>query len=129
MRDGLLDDLAEKTQISTYLREDGSVSVYMNGQTLVDNGTAHKLLTEKDPNNDNHLKVMWKTDNPNSKPIDMTSLMKGGTIAAQLQVRDNELKQYQSDLDALAKKMKEENLPLELIEKITELTKDEIEKL
>lgn len=28
-----------------------------------------------------------------------------------------------------AKKMKEENLPLELIEKITELTKDEIEKL
>ena len=108
MRDGLLDDLAEKTQISTYLREDGSVSVYMNGQTLVDNGTAHKLLTEKDPNNDNHLKVMWKTDNPNSKPIDMTSLMKGGTIAAQLQVRDNELKQYQSDLDALAKKMIEE---------------------
>ena len=94
MRDGLLDDLAEKTQISTYLREDGSVSVYMNGQTLVDNGTAHKLLTEKDPNNDNHLKVMWKTDNPNSKPIDMTSLMKGGTIASQLQVRDNELKQY-----------------------------------
>ncbi len=108
MRDGLLDDLAEKTQISTYLREDGSVSVYMNGQTLVDNGTAHKLLTEKDPNNDNHLKVMWKTDNPNSKPIDMTSLMKGGSIAAQLQVRDNELKQYQADLDALAKKMIEE---------------------
>ena len=29
----------------------------------------------------------------------------------------------------VAKKMKEENLPLELIEKITELTKDEIEKL
>ena len=86
MRDGLLDDLAEKTQISTYLREDGSVSVYMNGQTLVDNGTAHQLLTEKDPKNDNHLKVMWKTDNPNSKPIDMTSLMKGGAIAAQLQV-------------------------------------------
>ena len=108
MRDGLLDDLAEKTQISTYLREDGSVSVYMNGQTLVDNGTAHLLLTEKDPENDNHLKVMWKTDNPNSKPIDMTSLMKGGAIAAQLQVRDNELKQYQSDLDALAKKMIEE---------------------
>ena len=64
--------MAEKTQISTYLREDGSVSVYMNGQTLVDNGTAHILFTEKDPENGNHLKIMWKTDNPNSKPIDMT---------------------------------------------------------
>ena len=42
------------------------------------------------------------------KPIDMTSFMKNGTIAAQLQVRDNELKQYQSDLDSLAKKMIEE---------------------
>lgn len=108
MRDGLLDDLAEKTQISTYLREDGSVSVYMNGQTLVDNGTAHILYTEKDPENDNHLKIMWKTDNPNSKPIDMTSFMKGGVIAAQLEVRDNELKQYQTDLDEMAKKIIEE---------------------
>ena len=108
MRDGLIDDLAEKTEITTYLREDGSMYVSMKGQTLVDGGTAHLLLTEKDPNNNNHLKVMWKTDNPNSKPIDMTSLMKNGTIAAQLQVRDNELKQYQSDLDSLAKKMIEE---------------------
>ena len=108
MRDGLLDDLAEKTQISTYLREDGSVSVYMNGQTLVDNGTAHILFTEKDPENGNHLKIMWKTDNPNSKPIDMTSFMKGGVIAAQLEVRDNQLKQYQTDLDEMAKKVIEE---------------------
>lgn len=108
MRDGLLDDLAEKTQISTYLREDGSVSVYMNGQTLVDNGTAHILFTEKDPENGNHLKIMWKTDNPNSKPIDMTSFMKGGVIAAQLEVRDNKLKQYQTDLDEMAKKVIEE---------------------
>jgi len=108
MRDGLIDDLAEKTEVTTYLREDGSMYVSMKGQTLVDGGTAHLLLTEKDPNNNNHLKVMWKTDNPNSKPIDMTSLMKNGTIAAQLQVRDNELKQYQSDLDSLAKKMIEE---------------------
>lgn len=108
MRDGLLDDLAEKTQISTYLREDGSVSVYMNGQTLVDNGTAHILFTEKDPENDNHLKIMWKTDNPNSKPIDMTSFMKGGVIAAQLEVRDNQLKQYQTDLNEMAKKVIEE---------------------
>lgn len=108
MRDGLLDDLAEKTQISTYLREDGSVSVYMNGQTLVDNGSAHILFTEKDPENGNHLKIMWKTDNPNSKPIDMTSFMKGGVIAAQLEVRDNQLKQYQTDLDEMAKKVIEE---------------------
>ena len=108
MRDGLIDDLATKTEVTTYLREDGSMYVSMKGQTLVDGGTAHLLLTEKDPNNNNHLKVMWKTDNPNSKPIDMTSLMKNGTIAAQLQVRDNELKQYQSDLDSLAKKMIEE---------------------
>ncbi len=108
MRDGLIDDLATKTEVTTYLREDGSMYVSMKGQTLVDGGTAHILLTEKDPNNNNHLKVMWKTDNPNSKPIDMTSLMKNGTIAAQLQVRDNELKQYQSDLDSLAKKMIEE---------------------
>ncbi len=108
IRDGLLDDLAKKTQISTYLREDGSVSVYMNGQTLVDNATAHILLTEKDNKNNNHLKILWKTDNPNSKPIDMTDLMRGGSIAAQLEVRDNALKQYQSDLDALAKKVIEE---------------------
>ena len=56
------------------------------------------LFTEKDPANDNHLKIMWKTDNPNSKPIDMTSFMKGGVIAAQLEVRDNQLKQYQNFL-------------------------------
>ena len=108
MRDGLLDDLAEKTQISTYLREDGSVSVYMNGQTLVDNGTAHILSTDKDPENGNHLKILWKTDNPNSKPIDMTSFMKGVVIAAQREVRDNQLKQYQTDLDEMAKKVIEE---------------------
>ncbi len=108
MRDGLLDNLSSKTEINTHLRPDGSVAVFMKGQTLVDNGTAHILLTEKDPKNDNHLKVLWKTDNPNSKPLDMTSLMKNGTIAAQIQVRDNELKQYQTDLDALAKKMIEE---------------------
>ncbi len=108
MRDGLLDSLAAKTEINTHLRPDGSIAVFMKGQTLVDGGTAHILLTEKDPENENHLKVMWKTDNPNSKPFDMTSFMKNGTIAAQLQVRDKELKQYEKDLDALAKKMIEE---------------------
>lgn len=108
MRDGLLDDLAEKTQITTFLQEDGSVSVYMYGQTLVDKNTAYQLTTEADPENDNHLKVMWTTGNPNSKPMDMTKLMKNGTIAANLQVRDNEIKQYMSDLDALAKKLIEE---------------------
>lgn len=93
MRDGLLDDLAEKTQITTYLQEDGSVSVYMYGQTLVDRNSSYQLLTEADPENNNHLKVLWTTGNPNSKPLDMTDMMKNGTIAANLQVRDNEIKQ------------------------------------
>ncbi|MDE7169227.1 MAG: flagellar hook-associated protein FlgK, partial [Mucispirillum sp.] len=108
MRDGLLDSLSEKTQITTYLRENGEIGVYMYGQTLVDGGTAHLLATESDPSNDNHLKVMWRTDNPNSKSIDVTDLMRNGTIAANLQVRDNELKQYMEDLDSMAKKMIEE---------------------
>ena len=108
MREGLLNDLSSKMDITSYQRENGEIAVYINGQALVDGNSAHKLLTEKDPKNENHLKIMWKTDNPNSKPVDITSLIKKGTLAANIQVRDNELKQYMQDLDALAKKMIEE---------------------
>ena len=107
LRDGLLDDLSSKTQISTYLNSDGSINVFMNGETLVDRGSSHILYTEPDKNNEGHLKVMFKTRNSNDKGLDMTSFMKNGTIAANIKVRDNELKKYINDLDSLAKTLVE----------------------
>lgn len=107
LRDGLIDKLASKTQISTSMNPDGSVNVFMNGETLVDRDSNHLLYTEPDEKNEGHLKVMFRTKNQHDKGTDMTALMKNGTIAAHIKVRDNELKQYMSDLDSLAKTLVE----------------------
>lgn len=101
-RDGLVDQLAELINITTYERENGQIAVYIGGQTIVDGDTAHKLVTKPNPKNDNHLDIFWQADSVKTATTDITSLITGGTVAASLKTRDELLDGYLKNLDDLA---------------------------
>lgn len=102
-RDGLMDQLSELVNITTYERENGEMAIYVGGQTIVDGSTAHKLVGQRNPKNDNHLDIFWQADSVNTASIDVTPLITGGKVAASLKTRDELLDGYLKSLDDLAK--------------------------
>lgn len=101
-RDNLIDQLSILTNVTSYERETGEVSLYIGGQTLVDGSTAHKLVAVKNPENSNLYDIHWQADTYNTQSVNITSQITGGEMAGALKTRDELLDGYLKDLDDLA---------------------------
>lgn len=103
----LLDQRAEllselNTYVNTRVSEapDGQVSVTVGGITLVQDGESHALSTAKDPDNDDHLSVMIRDSSGGYR--DLSRAIDAGKIGAAVELRDQTLDAYGSELDTLA---------------------------
>lgn len=101
-RDQLLTRLSELANVTVYEKENSQITVYLGGSALVDDKVSYKLFTEPDSSNDGHLKITWGTNNDAKGQVDLTSSITGGTIGAELKVRDELLTSYQDQLNELA---------------------------
>ena len=97
-----INNLAKLTGINYYATGDGTISVTLpNGTALVDGLNAYSLRYEVTPTDT--ISVIWQ--GPGGSELDVTSNLSGGDLAAQIQVRDTLIPQYQADLDAIAKEL------------------------
>jgi flagellar hook-associated protein 1 FlgK len=101
-RDQILTRLSEIANVSVYEKSNSQISVYLGGSALVDDKVSYKLFAESDSENEGHYKITWGTATNTKGQVDLTSQITGGAIGAELVVRDELLKDYQSQLDELA---------------------------
>ena len=105
-RTQLIQDLAGKLDIQYFEDNDGGVTVMTSGgKALVDRETVYELEATRDPN-DNMYSVTWKGNSTYS--VDITSTIRGGTIKGLVDLRDNYIEGFMTNIDDLAKSIMEE---------------------
>lgn len=95
-RDLLIDDLAEIANIQLKEAADGSVTVMLGSQVLVQGDTARQLEIEEDVGGRPYSSgIFWKN-------TDTELVLAGGLLRGYLTARDELIQGYVSDLDTLA---------------------------
>ena len=89
-----LENLSQYAGITSVQENDGTVSVYLNGQKPLLIGTAQNVLSVMTTSSG--LRV------ESSDGTDVTALVSGGQLGAMLQMRNTLIPSYQSQLDQLA---------------------------
>lgn len=102
-RDSLINRLSEIANITVHERRGGQVAVFVGGEAVVDEAVANQLQTIATAENNNHLQVIWKTEQTRRSDIDITSNINGGLLYGELRSRDTVVTGYQNDLDKLAR--------------------------
>jgi flagellar hook-associated protein 1 FlgK len=100
-RDQLIDRLSDLVQISTITAEDGSMSVLLQGgNSIVSGSTASSLRASPDA----ALGGMRRVDlvDASGSALDVTSILRGGSLGGQLELRDEILTDGASRIDQLA---------------------------
>lgn len=96
-RNALLGALGTLIDIDTFEQGNGSVIVNVaNGSTLV-NGVSYSQLTKKED------RIMWQGSY--GADLDMTDRISGGKLAGWLDMRDEILPKFSSEMDILAREM------------------------
>jgi flagellar hook-associated protein 1 FlgK len=99
-RDLLLNKMSEIVDINTYENDKGVVSVFIGNNALVDGLTLNKLYVNENASNNNYYNIYW--GNKDSGPlVNLTNVINAGKIKAELDVRDNYLKNYAESLNKL----------------------------
>lgn len=98
-RDRLLDELGELLPITTVEKDNGQVTVMVEGtgDALLSGVSPHHLTTTQDA--EGMLQV--QIDHVGTK-LDITASMRGGKLGGYLKARDEDLQKYRASLDALA---------------------------
>jgi flagellar hook-associated protein 1 FlgK len=100
-RDLAVNDLAEKVDVSTLERSDGTVSVFTaRGLVLVDQETTRKLVGVESSDNQGLLDVGY--DIGGTQPTVINDLLSSGKLRGLLDVRDHTIPSVQRGIDALA---------------------------
>lgn len=101
-RDGLLSDLSFFAGVNVVERPNGEVGVYVAGEPIVDGPNAYKL--EAVSRDDGNYDIVWRTgvQGDTSNTV-ITNRISGGSIQANIQMRDTVLNKYIDQLDSLAK--------------------------
>ncbi len=101
-RQTALNRLSEIVGIRYYTSGEGDINVTLtNGTTMVEGMNAWSLRQETTA--DGAVAVIWQ--GPGGVEKDVTSNLAEGELSAQINVRDNLIPQYQSDLDDLAQEL------------------------
>lgn len=97
-----LNELSELIGIRYYTGGDGAINVTLsNGVSLVQSMSAWTFRYEITPGDT--VSVIWQ--GPGGVEEDVTSVLEGGQLTAQIAVRDTLIPQFQEDLDALAQEL------------------------
>jgi flagellar hook-associated protein 1 len=100
-RDEWVRQLAELMPVTATEDSQGNYTVYLkDSMPLVAGITAYQLETETDVTNDLKKEVFWTTDTGIRQ--DVTDQIKGGTMGAALEIRDNIVPEQMAKLDRLA---------------------------
>ncbi len=96
-----ISQLSQLTGVKSYTSGDGTLSVTLaNGLPLVQGVLSFNLASQVDASD--NVNLTWQGPGGTSETIPTDSL-NGGKLAALIQTRDQDIPQYQDDLDQLAK--------------------------
>jgi len=100
-RQQLTDQLANLVgiQVSTDSKNNYQITLDSGAATLVSGQTAYQMTTAMDPSNNNYLKVSVQSGGVTS---DVTDKIAGGTLGANMDLRDVVLPGYTTQLDRIA---------------------------
>ncbi|MBN2400788.1 MAG: flagellar hook-associated protein FlgK [Spirochaetes bacterium] len=94
-RDALIEKLSEIVNISIGRSDKDELIVYIDGENLVQGEVVHPLLALQDPENNGYYKVVWK-----GTETDVS--IKGGSLLALIEVRDQILRDNINSINAFA---------------------------
>ncbi len=101
-RDALVNKLSLLAGLNVVERPNGEYAVYIGGEPVVDGAKSFPLSLQTNPDNDNHLDIVWSTGDYYSKPTVITDRISGGVIQADIKMRDYVLNGYIDELDNMA---------------------------
>lgn len=99
-RDAALVELADLVEIQTYTDGNGQLVIQGPGVTLMQSDSARHLAIDIGDNG--ALKVLAENAGSPGSGNDITAFLSGGQLSGVLQVRDHDVVDMQSDLDAFA---------------------------
>lgn len=103
-RSQLVQKLSAIIDVQTFEDGQGALTVMMSGgKTLVDKETVFALEAEKPSTSDNFYRITWGSDT--STPVDVTNLIRGGSLKGLINLRDNELTSFMDTVDDLAQSL------------------------
>lgn len=92
-------ELAQLVKVNTFTDNKGFLNVWTDsGEPLVSGKDAYKMITISQPDGLYHIGVQ----RDNAGVVDVTDDLRGGELAALIDVRDNKITAYQARLDSLA---------------------------
>jgi flagellar hook-associated protein 1 FlgK len=101
-RENLLNDLAKIAGTYAFEKKNGQVTVYISGSPLVDGDIANKVFVRKNSENNGHYDLYWGPSDSLNGEINITNQISGGSLKAEIDVRDKIIKNYQDELNSLA---------------------------
>ena len=101
-RDLLLKKLNEIMDIKVSEGDRGSLTIMSAGNAILVSGNDHATLKTQASNEGNLLRVMVKTAGV-SDPVDVTDRIRGGSLGAAIQVRDQTLAQAKAHINEIAR--------------------------
>lgn len=105
-RDAILLSMGKMVEITAVERDMGDVAVFIGGTLLVD-GTDQFDLETRD-NEDGHLDIYRVIKDWYDTGFNITDIISGGAMRAELDMRDEVIPGYMDELDALARTLIEE---------------------
>lgn len=98
-RGRLIGELSEYVEVSVVEEGDGSVTLLVEGEALVQGGNARSLVTAADPTTG--LQRIYLQGDDGSR-TDLTDRVRSGSIGAAIELRDERVPELLADLDQLA---------------------------
>ena len=93
-RTKLINELSESINIQVKENDVGAKRISVSGNALVQGDTANELAVQPNPSNDNLYDVEWANGNE--------IILKDGRLNGLMEVRDDDISKYRSQLDELA---------------------------
>ncbi len=97
-RNQLMDELSQIVPLQITESQNGMISLFLQGRTLVDGFTSNHIKTAVDMSNNGMLEVQWAD---HGEPLDLTTANNKGELNALITSRDSWIDQKRQDLNQL----------------------------
>jgi flagellar hook-associated protein 1 FlgK len=99
----LVQKLSAITDIQSFEDGQGALSIMIAGKTVLDKETVFELEAQASPAHGNFYRISW--DGNSSTSMDITGLIRGGSLKALIDLRDNQLPDFMGSVEDLAQSM------------------------
>ncbi|MCX8083863.1 MAG: flagellar hook-associated protein FlgK [Calditerrivibrio sp.] len=104
-RDILLNELSKIVNFVASEQDDGQISVFVGGISIVDSAQANELFAVENKENNDHYDIYWGASGLNKPQVNITDKILGGELYGELKTRDGYVGKYVKQINLLAEQL------------------------